>query len=159
MKLLTLNGKKMKEIGNKTPTAEVLATSLSLRQRTRHEINVDRTRMRLIREGEKITEKDYMQFWSDLQAENLGHIVLGRMGNYNRFIFHYDPIKIGKACLQGTDEQASEITPTTRRRAHNRRTTPLRVSRTTPLRFTLDLPPTMDAAALKLILDTVKRYA
>lgn len=109
MNSITLNGTKLKEIAHKSHTATVTATSLALRERLRHSSDITRTRSELARQGERIVESDYMQFWKDLQAAGVGSIVYGRKGKPDRFDWHYSLKSVAKACIDGTDVLATKV--------------------------------------------------
>ena len=102
-----LNGKQLKAIAHKSHTATVVATSLACRDRLRHESDITRTKNALIRDGEKIVEADYMQFWKDLQLAGAGSIVYGRKGKPDRFTWNYSLKKVAESMIEGRDVQAS----------------------------------------------------
>lgn len=104
-----LNGQKLREIAHKSHTATVTATSLALRERLRHSSDITRTRAELARQGERIVESDYMQFWKDLQSANVGSIVYGRKGKPDRFDWHYSLKSVAKACIEGGDVKADKL--------------------------------------------------
>lgn len=106
MNTVTLDGAKLKAIAHKSHTATVTATSLALRERLRHSSDITRTRSELARQGERIVEADYMQFWKDLQAAGVGSIVYGRKGKPDRFDWHYSLKEVAKACIDGSDVKA-----------------------------------------------------
>lgn len=106
MQTVTLDGKKLKDICHRNRTAEVTTLSLAMRERLRHFSDIGRTRNALVRQGEKIVDGDYMQYWKDLQAAGVGAIIFGRRGNPNRFEWHYSLKKIAKAALEGTNVEA-----------------------------------------------------
>lgn len=109
MDTVTLNGAKLKEIAHKSHTATVTATSLALRERLRHSSDITRTRAELARQGERIVEADYMQFWKDLQVAGVGSIVYGRKGKPDRFDWYYSLKSIAKACIDGSNVQAVKV--------------------------------------------------
>lgn len=180
MRSLTLTGSRMKEMANKSTSAEVVALSLSMRQRMRQVINLDRIRSELLRQGEDLNENDFMQYWRDLQAEGLGHIVHGRYGHDTTFLFQYDPRAIGKAAVEGVDHKAIPVTESRPRRRTNyrhgtmhqadrsynqefkMRTDGSRVSEeprptSKPFKLSIDVPSDLDEDSLKILLNTVKR--
>lgn len=108
MNTVTLDGAKLKAIAHKSHTAIVTATSLALRERLRHSSDITRTRSELARQGEKIVESDYMQFWKDLQTAGVGSIIYGRKGKPDRFDWHYSLKSIAKACIDGQDVKATK---------------------------------------------------
>lgn len=106
MQLVTLNGKQLKEISHKNRTAEVTMTALAMRERVRNFSDIPRTRAKLIKEGEKIVETDYLQLWKDLQTAGVGVIVYGSNKRPNRFQWHFSLKQVAEVCLEGTDQKA-----------------------------------------------------
>ena len=102
-----LKGKALHAIAHKSHTATVVATSLALRSRLRHESDIARTKNALIRDGEKIVDSDYIQFWRDIQAAGAGVLVIGRKGMQDRFIWHYSLKKVAEGMLNSTDVKVS----------------------------------------------------
>lgn len=109
MNQITLNGAELKRVAHKSHTAEVIMTALALRERVRHESDINRVRNKLIRDGEKIVEADFIQFWKDMEAAGVGSIVLGSNKRPARFMWWYSLKSVAKAALEGTNEQVSKI--------------------------------------------------
>lgn len=97
------SGAKLKAIAHKNDTATITAMSLRLRERQRHTSDITRTRSELARQGERIVESDYMQFWKDLQVAGVGSIIYGRKGKPDRFEWHYSLKSVAKACIDGSN--------------------------------------------------------
>lgn len=112
MQLVTLNGKQLKELSHKNRTAEVTMTALAVRERNRTFSDIQRTRAKLIKEGEKIVESDYMQLWKDLQDAGVGVIVYGSKKRADRFEWHFSLKQVAKACLEGVDQKSEPATTT-----------------------------------------------
>lgn len=104
-----LKGQKMKSIGHTSPTAEVVATALALRQRNRGEVNIWGMWDRLVKDNEKVEQKEFLKFWKDLENEGAGSLVFGRRGKQTRFIPHYSLKSIGKSMLEGSDIETDKI--------------------------------------------------
>lgn len=109
MGTIKLEGKLLKRIADANPTAEVVATSLALRERLRHFSDIRRTKMDLIKNGEKIVDNDYKKFWKDLESLGVGSIVYGRKGNPDRFEWHYNLKSVASAVIEGKDLELSRI--------------------------------------------------
>lgn len=109
MQLVTLNGKQLKEITHKSRTAEVTMTALAMRERMRTFSDIPRTRAKLVKEGEKIVEQDYMQFWKDLQTAGVGVIVYGSKNRPDRFEWHFSLKQVAKASLEGVDQKTDVV--------------------------------------------------
>lgn len=107
--VVTLDGAKLKRIGQASHTAEVTMTDLAMRERLRHFSDIVRTKNKLVRSGEKIVDSDYMAFWKGLQDAGVGSIVYGRRGKPDRFEWHYSLKQVAKAALEGTDEAVEKI--------------------------------------------------
>jgi len=108
-KSITLDGNKLKEIAHRTPTATITATALAERERIRHFSDIARTRSQLVRDGVKIVDSDYMQFWNELQDSGVGSIIYGTKGKPNRFAWHFSLKSVAKSMLEGTDEKVSRV--------------------------------------------------
>lgn len=109
MDTVILDGARLKAIGHKSPTAIVTVNSLKQRERLRHSSDISRTRSELARQGKKIVETDYMQFWKDLAAVGVGSIRYGRKNKPDQFDWHYSLKEIAKSCLDGSDLVAKKI--------------------------------------------------
>lgn len=109
MQTIKLEGKLLKQVAGANSTAEVVATSLALRERLRHFSDIRRTKMDLIKSGEKIVDSDYKKFWKDLEALGVGSIVYGRKGNPDRFEWHYNLKSVASAAIEGKDLELTKI--------------------------------------------------
>ncbi len=109
MGTIKLDGKLLKQVADANSTAEVVAMSLSLRERLRHFSDIRRTKMTLIRNGEKIVENDYKKFWKDLETLGVGSIIYGRKGNADRFEWHYNLKSIASAAIEGRDLELNRL--------------------------------------------------
>ena len=108
----TIDGQKLKAIANASPTAEVVMTSLALRERVRSQSDITRTRTNLIRDREKIVEADYMAFWESLEKAGVGSIHYPRPHEKDKslkFNWHYSLKHIADAALHGKDVKASRL--------------------------------------------------
>lgn len=104
-----LNGERLKSIAHANSTAEVVATALALRQRQRTETNVKAMWSSLLRNKEKVVQKEFFQFWKNLEAEGLGSLIVGRRGKHTRFIWNYSLKNVGKSMLEGSDIETNKI--------------------------------------------------
>lgn len=109
MGMIKLEGKLLKQVADANPTAGVVATSLALRERLRHFSDIRRTKMSLIKSGEKIVDNDYKKFWKDLEALEVGSIIYGRKGNPDRFEWHYNLKSVAAAAINGNDQEVERI--------------------------------------------------
>lgn len=170
MSQVSLNGTVLKKIANSSHTAEVVMTDMALRERLRPFSDIQRTRNRLVREGEKIIEDDYKAFWKSLQDAGAGVIVYGRKGQPDRFQWHYSMKKVAEAALEGRDVQAEKISskeaPKAEKPAAQRsKPAPVRAETTVfiPLRPNFDLsvivPSDLSKAEVKMIADLLARIA
>jgi hypothetical protein len=116
---VTLDGGKLKAIGHASHTAEVTITALALRERLRHFSDITRTRMQLVRNGERIVEEDYMKFWKSLEDAGVGVIVYGRKGKPDRFHWYYSLKKVAKAAIEGTNEEVEKVNVASKTKAKN----------------------------------------
>lgn len=110
--LHTLDGNKLKSIANASYTAEVVMTSLALRERVRGFSDITRTKTNLIRDKEKIIDSDYIKFWKSLEAAGVGSIHHPRPGDKDKnlkFEWHYSLRHIAEAALEGKDVKAERI--------------------------------------------------
>lgn len=109
----TLNGKQLHEISQKSHSAEVTLLSLAMRDRARSFSDINRTKAKLVKDGEKIVNEDYMQFWKDLQTAGVGSIVYGRKGNPNKFVWHFSLKSVAQVALDGNDKAVDARKPAT----------------------------------------------
>lgn len=111
MGTLKLEGKLLKQVADANSTAEVVTTSLALRERLRHFSDIRRTKMDLIKNGEKIVDTDYKNFWKNLESLGIGSIIYGRKGNADRFEWHYNLKSVASAAMEGKDLELNKISP------------------------------------------------
>lgn len=104
---ITLDGNKLKEIASRNETASITANSLATRERIRHHSDIIRTRAQLVRDGQRIVDSDYMQFWKELENAGVGSLIFGRKGKPNRFAWHFSLKSIAKSMLEGTNEKVA----------------------------------------------------
>lgn len=106
----TLKGQQLNAVATETPTAHEVALDLAARQRLRHYSDVTRTRIKLVREGKQIVEKDYMAFWQGLEKLSIGTLIYPRKkSNPIKFEWHYSLKAVAKSMVEGTDEVASKV--------------------------------------------------
>lgn len=110
----TLNGKLLHSIATRTDTAQRTMLLLATRERVRSNSDIQRTKNAMIRDGQKIVDADYNKFWEELQAAGVGSIVYGRKmkdgsKKADRFEWHYSLKSVGKAAIDGTDEQVESV--------------------------------------------------
>lgn len=116
MDAVLLKGSVLKAIAHKNHTATVVATSLAIRVRLRHESDIVRTKNALIRDGEKIVDEDYSQFWEDLEKSGAGVIIYaqkdkGSDGRQETFKWHFSLKKVAEAMLTGQNITRSAQEP------------------------------------------------
>lgn len=101
---MTLSGEKLKKLAHANHTATVTAMALASRERIRNFSDIRRTKAELIRQGEKIVDSDYIQFWKDLEAQGVGSIIYGRRGvKPDKFAWHYSLKAVSKSMIEGED--------------------------------------------------------
>lgn len=106
---VTLKGSELKAIAYKTTTSIAAVNALASRERIRHESDITRMRSQLVRNGEKIVDTDFMQFFKDLEKSGVGSIVYGRRGKPTKFAWYYSLKAISKCMLEGTDVQVTKV--------------------------------------------------
>ena len=107
MELSKLNETKVKEIAHANPTATATMLALGFRKRSRSETNLTRVRQQLITMKENVVDKDYFDFWRELERAKIGSIVLGRRGKQTRFRWNYSLQDVAKVAVG----ESSEIKP------------------------------------------------
>jgi hypothetical protein len=107
--LRELDGQQLKSITNANHTSEVVMTHLACRQRNRSFSDVTRTRMLLLRNGEKIEEKDYLAFWKSLENAGVGTLVAGGGKRASQFRWKYSLKIIAESAINGRNLQAMEL--------------------------------------------------
>lgn len=102
MTKLNITNEKVKAICNASHTAEVVITSLGMRERLRLNSDIMRLKTQLVRGGEKIVDEDYLQFWKDLEIAGIGKIALGRKGGKPvRFTWYCNLKDFAKVAIEG----------------------------------------------------------
>lgn len=110
IQLVTVKGSELKKIANSTSTSEVLFTYLAMRERLSTVTDLVRTRQHLMAEGEKIIDEEYYRAFDDLEKGGYGVLVRGRGNKNDRFHWNYSLKAIGKAAVEGKDEESPLIT-------------------------------------------------
>lgn len=105
-----LDGNRLREIATANETALITANALQGRERNRSATDIARTKSAMVREGKKIVEADFMQFWKDLQSVGAGTIVYGRKDKPDRFEWHYAIKDVGHAMFGGEKPDNVKVT-------------------------------------------------
>jgi hypothetical protein len=106
---VVLNSVKLHSVSHVSPTAEVVMTALSQRERLRNFTDISRLKNSLIRDGERIVDEDYSAFWIGMQASGVGRLVFSKKGKQDRFFWHYSMKKVAQAALEGKNVKAERI--------------------------------------------------
>lgn len=101
--MTTLDSKVIREISHANPTSEALFLALSLRERNRSEIDLDRTRQELVAEGFKIVRDDLIEAFTKLEKVGVGTLVKAKDGHPTRFKFHFSLKEVAKAGFDGSN--------------------------------------------------------
>lgn len=104
-----LDGSNLKSFANRNRTFEIVTTYLALRERDRQVLNVDRIYSNLKKDGEKIVEQDYFDFWKGMDESGIGTYIKGRGINPNTFTSKYSLKTIAQAALTGTNVKPSQM--------------------------------------------------
>lgn len=107
--VVTLDGNRLKKVADASHSAKVTIQNLIGRERFRNSSDITRLKRDLIKEGRKIVDKDYIQFWKDLQDAGVGSIVYGRRGKADRFEWHYSLKKVAEAASQGKNTEVPTL--------------------------------------------------
>lgn len=98
-----IKGEILKKVANASETAGIITLELALRKRLRHFSDINRLKTELIRAGKKIVDRDYNQFWKDLEKTGVGSIIYSRSGKAPRFEWFYSLKKVTTAAIDGVD--------------------------------------------------------
>ncbi len=95
-----LNKEAIQKAAHASTTAEIVAEMLSKRERQRGSVNIPRTHMQLMYEGNVINDEDYNRFWLELEKAGVGRIINGRNKKPSEFRFDYNLIEVGKIAVK-----------------------------------------------------------
>lgn len=114
---MELNVKELKKIGKQSHTAEIIATSLAMRNRISHATMLDRFKTALKTAGERIDDKEYVSFWKSLETTNVGRIVKGSAKIPDHFEWFYSLKEVGQVLVgeKDTIKSASNKKATTKK--------------------------------------------
>lgn len=104
MENMILDKTKLKQVTNSSKTAIKATMALGLRQRARAYTVLAQFKDQLIEMGEKIVDRDYMDYWRGLEAAGAGSLVVGRHGKPTRFEWYYSCREIAKFVIEGNIE-------------------------------------------------------
>lgn len=103
MQLVSLNKEKIKEATNASQTATVTMIMLGMRERARSTTNLLSVKTQLEKMREKVSNKDYMNFWRALEEAGAGALILGRRGGQTRFQWNYSLRQIAQLAIEGKE--------------------------------------------------------
>ncbi len=106
--MTTINGKKLNEIFNATPTSRAVLKYLLNRDRDRTFIDIRRLHLKIVQEH-RIVEQDWDQLWTDLMKNKVGSFVVGRRKQPSRFILDYSLKKFAEAAKEGRDLEIQRV--------------------------------------------------
>lgn len=107
--MVTLNGEMLSKIGSSSESAQIVMNTLAKRERFRRESDLTRLKRDLIKQGSKVVDEDYMQFWKGLEAEGVGSIIHGRKGKSDRFKWNYSLKVVADAAKLGSAQEVPEL--------------------------------------------------
>jgi len=100
---VNLSSEALQSLVKESPTSEGLLLSLAVRERHTHQTDLRRFRIRLVNDGIKVVEKDYINAWKQLESLGAGSIIYGRKGKADRFKWYYSLIDIAKMAFSGDE--------------------------------------------------------
>ena len=100
---MELNVKELKKIAKANHTAEIITTSLAMRERLSHNTNIPRMETQLMASGERIDDKDYNNFWKALADAGAGKIIYGRGKKPDVFRWHYNLKEVAQVAVDGSE--------------------------------------------------------
>lgn len=106
---VTVNGAHLKKSCDINNTSHEVIKMLANRERLARFTDIVRTKSLMNEEGTPINDEDYLKFFQSLEKEGCGAIIYGRNTNRPRFEWYYNLKAIGKAALNGTNEDAELI--------------------------------------------------
>lgn len=111
MELMNLDKSKVKQIAEASRTATVSMLALGMRERAHVFTNISSFKGQLQSMGEKVNDRDYMDFWRGLENAGVGSIILGRRGKQTRFEWHYSLRQIAQIAIDGKTANAQKLVP------------------------------------------------
>lgn len=115
MELINLDKSKVKQIAEASRTATVSMLALGMRERAHVYTNISSFKSQLQSMGEKVNDRDYMDFWRGLETAGVGSIILGRRGKQTRFEWHYSLRQIAQIAIDGKTANAQKLAPIPKR--------------------------------------------
>lgn len=100
---MEINVKELKKIAKQSHTAEIIATSLAMRNRLSHNTMLDRFKTALKTSGERIDDKEYVSFWKALEATGVGRIIKGNAKMPDHFEWFYSLKEVGQIAVGEKD--------------------------------------------------------
>lgn len=104
-----LDKEKLKKITNASHTATVAMVMLGFKQRAHSFTNLASFKSKLAAAGEKVIDRDYMDFWRGLEQAHVGSVVLGRRGKQTRFEWDYSLRQIARIAIEGKDDVIEKL--------------------------------------------------
>lgn len=104
-----LDKEKLKKITNASHTATVAMVMLGFKQRAHSFTNLASFKSKLAAAGEKVIDRDYMDFWRGLESAHVGSVVLGRRGKQTRFEWDYSLRQIARIAIEGKDDVVEKL--------------------------------------------------
>jgi hypothetical protein len=98
-----MDTKQLQTITHANHTSEIIMTGLSMRERARSYLSLNRIKRELLDSGEKIVSEDFKGFWKSLEDAGYGVVVYGRKNRPSRFMWHYNLKEVAKHALSSKD--------------------------------------------------------
>lgn len=112
-----VNESRLQKLGKSNDTAERVVSFLASRERNRDFLDLRRLKTSLMRDGERIIEEEYMEFFEQLEAEGVGSIIRSRLGRPSKFVLNYSIKDVFKLMHDGsTSGKLKRLGPSTKRK-------------------------------------------
>lgn len=108
-KVTTLNKEKIKKAATLSHTATVTMLILGFRQRAHTSTTLSSVKNQLAKMKEKVNERDFIDFWKELEAAGAGALILGRRGKQTRFEWNYSLRQIAQLSIEGKELEVQKF--------------------------------------------------
>lgn len=101
--VIKLNKERVKRAAALSHTATVTMLILGFRQRAHTSTTLASIKNQLTKMKEKINDRDFMDFWKELEAAGAGSLILGRRDKQTRFEWNYSLRRIAQLAIEGKE--------------------------------------------------------
>lgn len=154
--------KTIQEVAQETPTSKAVFDSWIQRQRFSQKTNLDKFKVDLLNQGEKIVDEEFQKTFKRLEDLGIGSIIHGRGKNPARFVWNYNLKDVAQMSMGNLSAEKVAELPVSKKKIKRKLLTPKKsvgrpkkIEKSPTIRVTFDIPGNSDPQEIAALLDLV----